>query len=40
VGTVRNSSPEYYVSKVNPILSEHIKKFSVQSIEEGVQHLK
>jgi ionotropic glutamate receptor NMDA 3A len=40
VGTPRASAADYYVHRANQRLWEHMQKFSVIDVEDGIQHLK
>lgn len=40
VGTPRASAADYYIHRANQLLWEHIQKYSVKDVEEGVQNLK
>jgi ionotropic glutamate receptor NMDA 3A len=40
VGTPRASAADYYVHRSNPHLWEHMQKYAVVDVEDGIQHLK
>ncbi|KAJ9601165.1 hypothetical protein L9F63_000685, partial [Diploptera punctata] len=40
VGAPRASAADYYVHRANQHLWEHMQKFTVRDVEEGIQHLK
>ncbi|XP_075235507.1 uncharacterized protein LOC142332777 [Lycorma delicatula] len=40
VGTPKASAADYYVHKANQLLWEHMQRYSVKDVAEGVQHLK
>ncbi|XP_068081518.1 uncharacterized protein [Anabrus simplex] len=40
VGAPRASAAEYYVRRANQLLWEHMQRYSVRDVEEGIQHLK
>jgi hypothetical protein len=40
VGTPQASAAEHYVQKYDKQLWEHMKKYSLKSIEEGIRRLK
>lgn len=40
MGAPRASAAEYYVQKANQMLWEHMHKYSLENIEEGVERLR
>ncbi|VEN54780.1 unnamed protein product, partial [Callosobruchus maculatus] len=40
VGTPRSSAAEYYIQKANQLLWQHMRKYSLQNIDEGVVRLR
>jgi hypothetical protein len=40
VATAKASAAEYYIHRTNQMLWEHMQRFSVKTVGEGVQQLK
>lgn len=40
MGAPRSTAAEYYIQKGNPILWQHMNKYSLRDADEGVQRLK
>ena len=40
VGTPRASAADYYIHRSNLHLWEHMQKYAVIDVEDGIQHLK
>jgi ionotropic glutamate receptor NMDA 3A len=40
VGAPRASAADYYIHRENPHLWEHMQKYSVIDVEDGIHHLK
>ncbi|GBP15073.1 Glutamate receptor ionotropic, NMDA 3A [Eumeta japonica] len=40
VGTARSSVAEYYVQRTNPALAQHMRRYALQNVEEGIERLR